>query len=80
MDIAEVMGGVHLHVRKCARADAPAFPYLGNCWTNCAEIWYVVSDPSASLFTELKDGAQLLCTCARAHPFFVSQKPLDGSR
>ena len=25
MHIKQVMGGVHLHVRKCARADVPLF-------------------------------------------------------
>ena len=35
-----------------ARVDVPPFPYLGNGWTDCAEIYYVVRDPLARLFTK----------------------------
>ena len=65
MHITQVMGGVHLHVRTCARADVPPFPYLGNGWTDCAEIWCVVRDPLARLFAKVNGGAQLhVRTCA----------------
>ena len=50
------MGWVNLHASTCARAP---FPYLGNSWTDCAEIWYVVRDPLAKRFTEVDDGIQL---------------------
>ena len=36
------------YICKCARADAPPFPYLGNGWTDSVEIWYVVRDLLAS--------------------------------
>ena len=39
------------------------FPYLGNGWTDCAEIWYVVRDQLARLLTQNKGGD----TSARAH-------------
>ena len=59
MRITQVVGGVHLHVRTCARADVPPFPYLGNGWTNCAEIWFVARDPLAWRFTKANDGVQV---------------------
>ena len=66
--IAQVMGVVHLHMRTCARADVPRLLYLGNGWTDCAEIWYVVRDPSARRFTEVDDGVHLhMTTCACAN-------------
>ena len=34
----------------CARADVLHFPYLGNGWTDCAEIWFLVIDPLAWLW------------------------------
>ena len=55
MHITQVMGGVP----TSARVNVPPFPYLGNNWMNCAEIWYVVSDPLARVFTQAKDGTQL---------------------
>ena len=72
MHITQVMGGVHLHVRTCARADVPPFLYLGNGWTDCAEIWCVVRDPLARLFTNVHGGAQLhMRTCATL--FLISE-------
>ena len=47
MRITQFMGGVHLYVRTRARADVPPFPYLGNGWSDCAEIRFVVRDPFA---------------------------------
>ena len=65
MHITHVMSGVHLHVRTCASADVPPFPYLGNGWTDCAEIWCVVRDPLAMRFTLLRGGVHLhVRTCA----------------
>ena len=65
MHIAQVIGGMHPRVRACAHADVPPFPYLGNGWTDCVEIWHVISDPLARLFTKVKGGAQLhVRTCA----------------
>ena len=44
-----------------------AFLYLGNGWTDCAEIWYVVRDQLARQLTQTKDGIHLhVHTCARA--------------
>ena len=57
--IAQLMGVVHLHVRTCTRADVAPFPYLGNGWTDCAEMWYVVRYLLARRFTEVDDGIQL---------------------
>ena len=68
MHNAQVMSGIHLHVRTWERADVSPFPYLVDGWTNCAEIWYMVDDPLARRFTEADDGIQLhVRTCA---PFF----------
>ena len=59
------MGGMHLHVRTCARADAPSVTYLGNSLTDCGEIWCVVRDPLAMRFTLFRDGVHLhVRTCA----------------
>ena len=66
------------YICTCARADMSPFPDLENGWTDCAEIWYVVRDPLARLFAKVNGGAQLHCTHALAHPFFVSRKRLDG--
>ena len=52
--ITQVIGGVHLYVRTGARADVPPSPYLGNGWTDCAEIWCVVT-----VFANVHGGAQL---------------------
>ena len=52
----DVDGGVQLHVLTCARADVAHFSYLGNGWTDCAEIWCVVRDPLARRFTEVYAG------------------------
>ena len=43
---------MHLHVRTCARADVPSVLYLGNGWTDCAEIWYVVRGQLAKQLTQ----------------------------
>ena len=99
------MGGVHLHVLTCVRADvppftylgntgrialkfgmwleshhqgflqklrvghsctcAPLFSYLGNGWTDCAEICYVVRDPLAKRFTKADVRYVRTCSCAR---------------
>ena len=52
------------YICTCARARVhtayvPPFSYLGNGWTDCAEIWYMISDPLARLFTRVRGGAQL---------------------
>ena len=62
MHIAQVISGVQLYVRMCR---CVLFRYLGNSWTDCAEIWYLASDPLARLFTKLEGRAQLhVRTCA----------------
>ena len=71
MHIAQVMGGIHLQVRTCAGADEPPLSYLGNGWTDYAEIWRVVRDQLAryAFYPTQGWGAS-----ARAHPlvFFIS--------
>ena len=52
------MDGVYMHVRTCARADVSSFPYFGNGWTDCAEIWCVVRDPLTRHFLKVEDGVQ----------------------
>ena len=55
------MCGRHVRTGACAR-----FSYLGNGWTDCAEIWCVVSDPLARSFANVQDGVYLnVRTCAR---------------
>ena len=44
MRFTPLRSGVHLHVRS-------PFPYLGNGWADCAEIWYVVRNHLARQFT-----------------------------
>ena len=35
------------------------FPYLGNRWAHCAEIWWVVRDPVAMCFMQVFGWASL---------------------
>ena len=59
------MGGAHLYVRTCARADVPNVLYLLNGWTDCAEIWCMVRDELAMRFTPLMGRVHLhVRTCA----------------
>ena len=54
------------YICTCARADVPSpFPYLVNGWTDCDEIWYVVTDTPARRFT--KSMTEYSCTCTHAH-------------
>ena len=42
---------------RCARAHVQMFPsvsYLGNGWTDCAEVWYTVRDQLGRQFTQTK--------------------------
>ena len=48
-----------LHVRTCARAVVPRFPYLGNGLTDCAEIWFLVRDQLAWRFTKVNGGVRV---------------------
>ena len=61
----QVAGGIHLLVGPCVRADVPPFPYLENGLTDCTKIWYVFSDPSARLFSQvnprLTGGGAIFC-------------------
>ena len=59
-------GGVHLRPKRVAHVGTP-FPYLGNGWTDCADIFYVARDQLASQLTQTKDGVHLhvrTCSCA----------------
>ena len=49
MHIKEVICGAKLHVRACGCRCA-SFPYLGNGWTDNAEIRFVVKDLLARHF------------------------------
>ena len=40
MDVVHTSAGANVHTCRCAPS-----PYLGNSWTNCAEIWCVVRGP-----------------------------------
>ena len=42
--MAQAMSVENLHVRSCARADVPPFPYFGNGLTDDAEICCVVRE------------------------------------
>ena len=44
-----------------------AFPYLGDGWTDCSELWYVVVGLKAMRFISTRSGEH--CTYARAHHF-----------
>ena len=76
--VAQVMGGIHLHVRMCARADILPFSYLGKESTDCAEIKCVARDPLTNRFTQVKIGLHL--HVRKRYPFSVSRKRLDGLR
>ena len=84
MHITQVMDSVHLHV---AREDVSRYlgiyvslPYLGNgCRTDCAEIWFVVTNTLAGVFPSIRRG-YLHCTCARVHFFSVSLERLGELR
>ena len=52
MRFALLRSVVQLHVRT-------HFPYFGNGWTDCAEIWYVVGDQLARQLTQTEDGVHL---------------------
>ena len=78
MHIKQVMGGVHLQVRTCASADVPGVTYLGNSWTDCAEIWCVVRDQFAMRFTLLRGGVHLHVRTRAL--LSVSWERLDGLR
>ena len=58
--------------RACVRTCgcAPPFPYLGNGWTDFAEIWFGVRDPLAWRLTKVNGGVQdpHVRTCA---PLFL---------
>ena len=70
MLIRQVMGGVHLRVRACARADVPSVPYLGNGRTDSLKFgaWLDINWLCVLHYS----GVGRICTCARAHPFSVS--------
>ena len=56
--------------KKAARAHSffasrTPFPYLGNGWTDCDEIWCVVRDPLAKRFTEVD--VRYVRACASVH-------------
>ena len=54
------------------------FPYLGNDWTDCAEIWCEVRDLLAKHFAQVKSGVHLhVRTC---YLFSVPRERLDGLR
>ena len=64
MRFIQVEGGIHLHMRT-------PFPYLGNDWTHCAEIWYVVRGPLVMGFTQVMDEDIF---SARVYLFSASRK------
>ena len=72
------------YICTCALAHVQMYPFSASrkrC-TDCAEIWFVVSDPLAR-FSLQKSTAGYICTCARATcrcATFVSPDRLDGCR
>ena len=59
MHIAQVMGGIYLYVRTCARVDEPPPSYLGNGWMDCPEIWFVDRHKLPKRFAQVKSGVHL---------------------
>ena len=52
------------YICTCARVDMPRFPYIGNGWRDCPDIWFVIIDPLAYHFTKGNGGIQVhVCTC-----------------
>ena len=65
MHITQVMGWGTSASAPYACADVSTFSYIGNGWTDCAEIWLVVRDPLAWRFTKVDGGVQVhVRTCA----------------
>ena len=61
------LDGLRCNLVRVAHVRSP-FPYLGNGWRDCAEIWCVLMGPIAMRFVGITSGAH--CTCARAHHYF----------
>ena len=64
------------YICTCAPSDVPPFPCLGNDWTDCAEIWFVIRDPLAWRFAKINGGVQVHVQT----PFSVSRERLDRLR
>ena len=57
-----------------AHVHAP-LPYLGNGWTDCADIWHVASGQLVMWLPHINGGGDVTRTCARAQPwphFYIS--------
>ena len=52
----------------CACADVPRFLYLGNGWTDCAEVWCELMGPGPMHFIGITSGTH----CTRAPLFDIS--------
>ena len=64
------------YICTSAPADVPPFSYIGNVWTDCAEIRFVFRDLLAWRFTKVSGGVQV-----HVHtPFSVSRDRLDRLR
>ena len=50
----------------------PPSPYLRSEWTDCAEIWYAVTDPLGRRFTVVDDGVQPRLSTAAFSRAFLS--------
>ena len=59
-----------------AHVHAP-FPYLAN-GEDCVQVWYMATDSLDRALHKSEVGC--ICTCARARPFSISRKRLDGLR
>ena len=76
MHITHIMGGIYLHMRTCARADVPLLRISGPAGRIALKfgVW-VERQIYQAYYKSLWWG-----TAARAQPFFVTQKWLDGLR
>ena len=57
-----------------AQASTP-FPYVGNGWTDCTEVWCVIREPLAIPFTRIKWNIFL-----RAHVRTTFPNPVNAGR
>ena len=64
---------------SCMCAHPHPFSYCENGWTDCAEIWSVVTRPTAMFFCRYHEWITLQVCSASVHQFFISQLLLDTS-
>ena len=65
----QMIGSMHPHVNSHACADVPSVSYLGNGYTDCAEIGGVFRDQSAMRFTQVRGRVYLYVRMCMPLPY-----------